>query len=162
MKNLEYKWENILRGAVIYAAGDSAAALLLGDFSLWRLIGMAAVGATVYAFEVPNYFNWIERKVQGKPKRSSALLKTGLALLYFNPLWIARHLCFIKLFSGAWAEIDWGLLLTALYSFGANIPLSLVGNFTIQNVVPLHRRFLVSAIFSALMALYYALSVVLF
>jgi hypothetical protein len=158
----EYKLENILRGGLVYAAGDCAAAILLDEFSVWRLLGMALVGATVYALEVPNYFNWIESKVKGRKGLRIALLKTGLAMLYFNPLWVARHLFFIRLFSGSLEGLDGSLLLTAVYSFAANIPVSLIGNYLIQNVVRLRWRFLASALFSALMALYYALSAVWF
>lgn len=159
---LEYKLENILRGGLVYAAGDCAAALLLGEFSVGRLLGMAFIGATVYALEVPNYFNWIESKVQGRKGLRTALLKTGMAMLYFNPLWVARHLFFIALFSGNLEALDGSILLTAVYAFAANIPVSLIGNYLIQNVVRLQWRFLASALFSALMALYYALSAVWF
>jgi hypothetical protein len=158
----KYNWANILRGALIYAAGDTIASLLLGDFMWSRMLGISLVGATFYAFEIPNYFDWIEKKVKGEKGFLPALHKTGLAILYFNPIWIARHLLFIELFSCHWEGISWGLLRIGLYSFLANIPLSLLGNYVIQNVVRLPWRFFASAVFSALMAIYYALSMVLF
>ncbi|MCB0554680.1 MAG: hypothetical protein KDD02_14115 [Phaeodactylibacter sp.] len=159
---LEYTTVNILRGAAIYSLGDSAAALLVDEFQWSRLLGLSLIGATIYAFEIPNYFNWIEEKVQGRKGFRAALDKTMLAMLYFNPLWIARHLFFIYLFSGRVWEVSWALLGVGLFSFLANIPLSLLGNFFIQNVVRLRWRFFASAVFSALMAVYYALSEVFF
>jgi len=153
---------NILKGAVIYAAGDSIAALILNEFSLVRLLGMMFIGATLYAFEIPNYFKWIETKTQNLKGLTYLLSKTGLAIAYFNPLWIARHLFFIKLFSGQFEALNWGLLNIALLSFAVNIPISFIANFIIQTKTPLKWRFLASAIFSALMAIYYALSETLF
>lgn len=159
---LAYRLHNIRWGALIYSLGDSIAALLLGQFQWTRLLGMVCVGATFYAWEIPNYFRWIERKVGKKRGVRPALQKTGLAMLYFNPLWIARHFLFIKLSSGHWEEVTWDLVGVALLSFLANIPLSLLGNYLIQNVVQLKWRFFASAVFSALMAIYYAGSMVYF
>ena len=158
----EYSWPSILRGAVIYTSGDSIAALLLHDFQWSRLLGLALIGATFYAFEIPNYFNWIEKKAGSRRGRWASLYKTGLAILYFNPLWIARHLFFIELFSGQAEQVGWGLLRIAIYSFLVNIPISVLGNYLIQNVIGLRWRFFASAVFSALMAIYYAVSRVLF
>jgi len=152
---------DILRGLTIYSSGDSIAALLLGQFSWHRLVGMAFVGATVYAVEIPNVFRWIDR-VAGEPGLITSVKRTALALLYFNPVWIARHLFFIRLFSGDWHDVGWHLLRLGLLAFLANIPISLVANYLIQNAIPLRWRFLASAIFSALMAVYYAVSEVLF
>lgn len=159
---LKYTRQNILRGAIIYSTGDTIAALLLHSFSWERLLGMILVGATLYAFEIPNYFNWIEKKVEDRNGFRHSIYKTGLAILYFNPLWIARHLMFILFFSGKIHEVSWGLLRIATWSFLVNIPITLVANFVIQNKIALKWRFLASAIFSALMAIYYALSIVLF
>jgi hypothetical protein len=63
------------------------------------------VGATFYAFEIPNYFDWIVKKTQALKGLKATLTKTILAIAYFNPLWIARHLLFIKLFSGQFEAI---------------------------------------------------------
>lgn len=157
-----YTRANALRGALIYASGDTVAALMLGDFLWTRLLGIALVGATYYALEIPNYFRWIDRKTGGGEGFKTAIQKTGLAILYFNPLWIARHLLFIRIVSLDWGGISWDLLRIGLFSFLANIPLSLLGNYIIQNVVRLPWRFTASAIFSALMAIYYAISVAVF
>ncbi|MFT6333811.1 MAG: hypothetical protein ACI86M_001130 [Saprospiraceae bacterium] len=160
--HLKYTNDNIIRGALIYSSGDLIAALLLGDFSIYRLLGMIFLGATLYAFEIPNYFAWIENKTKEIAGNKKTLVKTGLAILYFNPLWIARHLLFIKFFSGNYNQIDLNLLVIAGLSFLVNIPISIVANYFIQNKVSLNWRFLASAIFSALMAIYYALSEVIF
>ena len=119
---------------------------------------MMLVGTTVYAFEIPNYFDWIVKKTENLQGLKATLTKTGLAMLYFNPLWIARHLLFIKLFSGQFETIGWTLLEIAFWSFLANILISFVANYIIQNRIKLKWRFFASAIFSAIMAIYYALS----
>ena len=162
IKPLHYKKQNILKGALIYSAGDTIAALLLDEFLLTRLLGMMLVGATFYAFEIPNYFDWIVKKTQFLNGIKATLVKTGLAIAYFNPLWIARHLLFIKLFSGQFETIGWNLLEIAFWSFLANILISFIANYIIQNRFKIKWRFLGSAIFSALMAIYYALSETLF
>ena len=123
---------------------------------------MMLVGATIYAFEIPNYFTWIDKKTLYFSGIKKTLAKTGLAIAYFNPLWIFRHLAFIKLFSGNYEQINGNLLTIALLSFGVNIPISFIVNFIIQNKIHLNWRFIASAIFSALMAIYYALSETIF
>ena len=120
------------------------------------------VGATVYAFEIPNYFDWIVKKTAHLKGIKATLSKTAFAILYFNPLWIARHLLFIKLFSDQFETIGWNLLEIAFWSFLANILISFIANYIIQNRFKLKWRFLGSAIFSAIMAIYYALSEALF
>lgn len=154
--------QNILRGALIYSSGDTIAALVLNEFSWLRLLGIVIIGATVYAFEIPNYFLWIDKKTSKYTGLKLSFYKTALAILYFNPLWITRHLAFILLFSGSLNKISWDLLRVGLFSFLVNIPISLIANFVIQNKMPYKWRFFASACFSALMAVYYALSIVLF
>ncbi len=152
-----------LHGLLIYASGDTIAAFLLGQFSWGRVLGIMLVGATIYAWEIPAYFRWIDRRTSGLPHGwRRAASRTALALLYFNPLWIGRHLLFIAVFSGEWESVRPALLQTALLSWLVNIPISAVGNFIIQVVLPLRWRFVGSATFSGLMAIYYALSGVWF
>lgn len=162
LKNIIYTKSNILRGALIYSAGDAIAALLLNEFSIYRLLGMMLIGASIYAFEIPNYFAWIDRKTKSYSGLKKTLAKTGLAIGYFNPIWIWRHLLFIKIFSGNLAAINMDLFRIACISFLVNIPISFIANYSIQNKIQLGWRFLVSAIFSALMAIYYALSETIF
>ncbi len=157
-----YTKNNILKGALIYCAGDTIAAILLDEFSIYRLLGMMFVGATFYAFEIPNYFDWIVKKTKNSSGIKQTLAKTGLAIAYFNPLWIFRHLAFIKLFSGNYELINMDLFSIALLSFTVNIPISFVANYLIQNKIKLNWRFMASAIFSALMAIYYAMSETIF
>ncbi|MEA1877006.1 MAG: hypothetical protein U9N86_09075 [Bacteroidota bacterium] len=159
---MTYSKHNILRGAIIYASGDTIAALILNEFSLMRLLGMVFIGATVYAFEIPNYFAWIEKKTKNLTGLKLQFSKTSLAILYFNPLWISRHLLFIMLISGHVGELSWDLIRIGSLSFLVNIPLSIIANYVIQNRIRLKWRFFSSAVFSALMAIYYALSVVFF
>ncbi len=120
------------------------------------------VGATVYAIEIPNYFAWIDRKTAELSGIKLTLTKTALAIAYFNPFWIFRHLLFIKLFSGSFDDINAGLIEIAFLSFLVNIPISFIANYLIQNKIRLDWRFLASATFSALMAIYYALSETIF
>ncbi len=159
---IQYSRQNIIRGAIVYSLGDLIAALLLHEFSWMRLIGMMVIGATIYALEIPNYFAWIDQKTKDLNGFKRSLHKTLLAILYFNPLWIARHLLFIKLISGNRHLISWHLLHIAWLSFLVNIPISAIANYIIQNKIRLKWRFLASAIFSGLMAIYYALSEVIY
>ncbi len=155
-----YTAANALRGGLIYGGGDALAALILGQFSLTRFAVMALLGASLYALEVPNWFHLIDRLVPGRGALFATLSRTALALLYFNPLWIARHLAIIQWASGS--RPDWSLLSVGASAFLANIPLALAANWLIQNRLPESWRFTASALYSALMALYYALSQVWF
>ena len=143
-------------------SGDSIAALITGEFSLVRSFGIFIIGATVYAYEIPRYFRWIEKKMLEYYGRGKLWVKTVMALLYFNPIWISRHLLFVYLVSGKFDEISFGLLWVGLISFTVNIPLSILANYLIQNTINLRYRFIASAIFSGLMAIYYSMSSVWF
>jgi len=160
--SLHYSWQNIGRGIIIYAVGDSVAALILDEFLISRLIGMMLVGGTFYALEIPNYFRWIDSILPEEQGFFASFQRTTLAMLYFNPVWIARHLFFIHLFSGEWHKIGWGLLTLSVLSFIINIPISLLANYLIQNKLTYEWRFMASAVFSALMSIYYGLSETLF
>ena len=157
-----YSWKNALHGAIIYSTGDSIASLVLGEFQTDRMFGMMLVGATVYALEIPNYFLWLDKRTDLRRGWAGACKKTLWALAYFNPVWIARHLLFIRFFGGHSPVIGWELLWLGSYSFFFNIPITLAANYLIQNKLPYDWRFLSSAVFSSLMAIYYALSGVLF
>ena len=151
-----------LVGGLIYMCGDTIAALILGEATLIRAAGMFAVGSTLYAFEIRKYFSWIEHRVKEHGEFKRTMLKTFMALIYFNPLWIFRHLCFVYLFSGNWSLISIALLKSATIAFIFNIPISLLANYIIQNRVRLNYRFWASAVFSGLMAIYYSMSSVWF
>ncbi len=151
---------NLIRGLLIYAAGDTAAALLLHDFSWSRLIGMALIGGLLYSVEVPAYFRWIDSRLPSEPGASAGRRwgRAALSLAYFNPLWIARHFAFLHLVSGHPEQITLDLLPLATKSFLINAPVSLLVNYYIQNKVSAEWRFVASAIFSGVMAVYYAVS----
>ena len=157
-----YTKKDIIKGAVIYAIGDTIAALLLHEFQLTRLLGMAFVGGTFYAFEIPNYFIWIDKKTNQFKGAKKTIVKTMLAVIHFNPLWVARHLLFIKLFSLNFEAINMNLIYIALWSFVFNVPISILGNYIIQNKIKLDWRFLASSIFSGILAVYYAFSELFF
>jgi len=91
-----------------------------------------------------------------------ALIRTVLATVYFNPIWIFRHLAFVKLFTGDYTQINSSLFSVACWSFLINIPISFVANHLILNKIKPGWRFSASAIFSGLMAIYYAMSENLF
>ena len=158
----EYKYLSPLIGGFIYMTGDTIAALIIDQFSWIRLFGIFALGATLYSFEIPRYFKWIEKVIAEYEGWKKVALKTSMALLYFNPIWIARHLLFVQLFSGNIEMITWDLLRIGLISFAVNIPVSILANYLIQNRISLKYRFFASAIFSGIMAIYYSMSSVWF
>jgi hypothetical protein len=122
---------------------------------------MMLLGGSLYAIEIPCYFAWIERRFE-KQGFVNGLKRAITAQAFFNPLWIARHLAFIQCFSGQFAALQWNLIGIGVDSFIHVAPLALFVNYAIQNFVPYHWRFLASAVFSAVMAIYYALSEVWF
>ena len=158
LNNMNYTKSNIIRGGLIYAIGDTIAAQIQGEFDWIRVFGILFIGATIYALEIPNYFKWIDNKVINDGSFKASFLRASMAMLYFNPLWIARHILFVKLISRQYDQISWNLLSIGWKSFLFNIPISLAANYMIQNKIPLKHRFLASAIFSGLMAIYYSLS----
>lgn len=149
-----------LRGFLIYAAGDTVAALLLHEFSWFRLLGMALIGGLLYSVEVPAYFRWIDHRLPSDDQAGWGRKwgRAALSLLYFNPLWIARHFVFLRLCSGHPEQITLDLLPLATRSFLLNAPVALLVNYYIQNRVAPEWRFVASALFSGIMAVYYALS----
>ncbi len=147
-------------GLIAYPVGDWIAQMIMGDISYYRVVVMALAGGFVYAFEIPRWFAWIDRRFPQWWARTFA------AIVYFNPLWIARHLLLITVSTAGNRLLEqefWRIsirdsLAAGVQSFAGAIVLSAIGNYLIQNPVPLRLRFLASAIFSGLMAIYYALS----
>ena len=150
------------RAGLIYGGGDLLATLLTGQFNPLRSAGIFLVGTLVYAPEIRWYFGWLERRFPQPQGFGQRLQRAALAWLWFNPLWIARHALLIRLFSGRPEAIDASLLTIGLTSFALNLPVALTANYLIQNRLPLRWRLTGSASFSALMAVYYALSEVWF
>jgi hypothetical protein len=151
---------NVIKGAFVYSVFDAIASLTLGQFSWLRFFGIMIIGATIYSFEIPNYFAWIDVKCKKYQGHKRQIVKTLYALMYFNPLWIARHLLFIDLLT--YGTADFNLIQISLKSFIVNIPISLFANYFIQNKFKLSSRFIASALFSGVMAIYYAFSKTLF
>lgn len=149
---------NALQGMLIYTLGDLTAQLLLQQVHIGRVLGVMVMGATIYAVEIPTWFAFIDRRVTTQLPSRRAVQRTVLALLYFNPLWIARHLFCLKLFAGEVVTPD--LARVAMLSWLANLPIAVLANLLIQVKVPLRWRFVASATFSGLMAVYYAMSAV--
>lgn len=158
---ITYTKKNILQGAVVFSLGDAIAAYLLSELSVFRFVGMMIIGATFYAFEIPNYFKWISERCSKYSGYKWKIAKTLYAMVYFNPLWIARHLLFIAFLNQS-DSISLELLQVAWMSFVVNIPIAIAGNYSIQNFISLPNRFIASAIFSGIMAIYYAYSTTLF
>ena len=152
------KYFGNLVGGIIYMTGDSIASIIAHEFSFTRAICIFVIGAVLYAFEIQRYFRWIEEFIIRFHGSKRVIVKTMMALVYFNPLWIARHLCFIYLVSGKASQISTHLLKVALFSFLINIPISILVNYIIQNRISLKYHFWGSAVFSGLMAIYYSMS----
>jgi hypothetical protein len=152
---------NILQGALIYAIGDSIAAVIISDFSLPRLMGILFLGGLVYAFEIPNYLSWLNKTFY-ENKFSTKFLSALLFSLYFNPIWIARHLLVLNLFKLNLHQINWSLLKIGWDSFVFSFFVALPVNYIIINKIPLRWKFPVTAVFSSMMAIFYALSEVMF
>lgn len=153
--------KDAVTGGCIYALGDTIAALMIGEFQLYRLLGMLMLGSTLYAIEIPAYFRWLDRRYH-HAGLGNAIKRMIMAAAFFNPLWIARQLLFIKIFAGYWESISLDLLILATYSFMYGLVVALPVNFLIQNCIPLMWRFFASSVFSTLMAIYFSLSGVLF
>lgn len=124
------------------------------------MLGIAFVAATLYTIEIPNYFRWITRHTESMSVGKAGFRRTLFAMIYFNPLWIARHLAFVQLFSGQ--PVTWGVVSIGFWSFVYNIPAAVSVNYFIQTKLPLRFRFLASSFFSAALAVYYAMSEVWF
>lgn len=156
-----YTKTNIIRGALIYCIGDTIATIISGDFNITRMLGIALMGGTMYAFEIPNFLLWLNDKDFGtslKAKWTRAILFT----LYFNPLWIARHILLLELFSGNFEKINWDLLSLGWDAFLYPLPIVIPANYIISNVIPYKWRFVGSTTFSGMMAIYYAVAPIIF
>ncbi len=170
-----------LRDAVVewtvYPLGDLVAQLISGHVQWQRLVVMAIAGGLVYRYEVPAWFRNLDRFEfspltldRSRLARATAspdghlnwLGRTLGAILYFNPLWVARHLIFIRLGSDPASLLHASSYLAAvtigIKSFLVNLPISFAGNYVIQMCLPLRWRFLGSSIFSAILATAYALA----
>jgi hypothetical protein len=125
------------------------------------LFGILFLGGFIYSLEIPNYLIWLRNKFYQNnfyAKILSALLFT----LYFNPLWIARHLLILNLFQGNFNQINWNLLRIGFSSFVYSFFFTLPVNYLIINQIQKKWKFAATAVFSSSMAVFYALSEVIF
>jgi len=168
---------NWLIGWFLYPAGDLLGQSILGHVNVYRLIAIALIGGLLYRLEVPAWFRFLDHFRIWRP--DSALLRPFLcsterparlnwlgrtigAMLYFNPLWVARHLMVIMLATTSLPELNASTALAAALSMGlksflTNLPLSVLGNYLVQQQVPLKYRFLASATLSGIFAAVYAI-----
>lgn len=175
---------DVLVGWLVYPAGDLLGQLITGHISPLRIVVMALAGGLIYRYEVPWWFRQLDRhefeastiarwkflrhfvRDVASDRHLNWLGRTVGAILYFNPLWIARHLLFIRLavsnfslsvFTPLLASLG-AMVITASKSFAVNLPISFAGNYVIQMRIPLRWRFLGSSIFSGILATAYALA----
>lgn len=175
---------NLVIGFTLYPLGDLIAQLIIGEVSAARLLALSLMGGLVYRLEVTAWFRLLDTatfspasakhnlarlllRADGAAFRLNWLGRTAGAWLYFNPLWIARHVFVIAIATTAWSQVQLTTMLAAAVavgakSFVANLPLSLAGNYLIQERLPLRWRFLGSVVMSAVMAIAYALELAYF
>lgn len=178
---------DMVRGFLVYSLGDLIAQIILKQTSITRTVGIGLIGATIYALEIPLWFRIIENtfcratdKIRAcrlfkEPNQNNQCLlnhkgRTLMALTYFNPLWIARHMFFIGLLNAISQGIAFSsplhtylsLLGIACKSFIINIPIAVIGNYFVQNKLSMKYRLTGSAVLSSICALWYALSKVIF
>lgn len=156
-----YSRDNIIRGGIIYTLGDTIATFITGEVQLTRILGMLIIGATIYAFEIPNFFLWVHDLRLGSTLKAK-IARTLIVVAYFNPLWISRHLLFISIISLRFENINWDLIDLGVHSFLYGLPVMIPANYIIQNVITYKWRFIASAIFSGITVIYYALTEVIF
>ncbi len=168
----------ILIPILVYPAGDFIAQIILQDFNVYRLLSLLFLAVAFYQWEIPMFFKWIAsyevseddyKKLSlfkfmfNSDRKFNAVGTTTLSTLYFNPLWIARHMFFITIGASLFAvtDIKGELLSTVLLgakSFMATLPVALIGNYIIQNKLSFKQRFLGSAVLSGMLAIAYAIS----
>ena len=171
------RYSDVIVGWTVYPAGDLVAQLITGHVEPLRIVVMALAGGLIYRYEVPWWFRKLDQhelsEARGirrffvrdaeNDRHLNWLGRTVGAILYFNPLWIARHMLFIRLGSDPSSLQHFGSALTEALvlgtkSFFVNLPISFIGNYLIQVRIPLRWRFLASSIFSAILAAAYALA----
>ncbi len=165
--------------ALIYPVGDLIAQFTLQEFSLYRTLSLTFLALAFYQWEIPRWFKMLDNFVVLKDKKINSLVasfvlsdsgqlnwlgRTIGAIIYFNPLWIARHMFFISLGNVGYSGlVDFNeLLLSSLMlggkSFLINLPISFIGNFIVQVKLKLEHRFLGSVILTNIMAICYAIA----
>ena len=163
---------------LIYPLGDAVAQLILQEFSLRRFLSLTFLALAFYQWEIPKWFKLLDtivvpaHKISIMPMAGTVLTKeyklnwfgrTLGAMIYFNPLWIARHMLFISLGKSSWGLINFNeLVLSSLTlgvkSFLVNLPISIAGNYIVQAKLKLEYRFLGSVILTSLLTICYAMA----
>jgi len=162
---------------LLFPIGDLIAQTILGEFNFYRLIAIMALAVCFYQWETPMFFkfldkyktNWnLQKFIFLKPlfteeNKLSWSGRTFGALLFFNPIWVARHIYVISLgekhfnFVISIHDIISSLSI-GTKSFIATLPIALIGNYIVQAKLPLKHRFLGSVILTSVFAIVYALS----
>lgn len=186
-KKLQKKQEtiNLVVGWILYPLGDFIGQCLLGTLSFERTVVIALLGGIVYRFEVPRWFAFLD-KIRVSEKRAKTfplnlilkkdadadeegkhklnwLGRTAGAMSYFNPLWIARHVFIIYVTTHHLSiemessKVVMHFVGLGVKSFLVNLPISIIGNYIIQERLPLTYRFAGSATLSGIFAISYAL-----
>ncbi|MBN8659945.1 MAG: hypothetical protein BWY75_00915 [bacterium ADurb.Bin425] len=185
---------NLAVGWLLYPTGDFLGQLILhpSHISIERLLAITLMGGLVYRFEIPRWFKTLDSiKFDDETIEKFQLLKlltrenpaetahkqilnwlgrTLGAMLYFNPLWISRHIYVIFISTNHQFMPSNMTPLAAVghflavggNSFLINLPISFLGNYIIQQRLPITYRFLGSATLSSLMAILYAVAYWLF
>lgn len=170
---------NHIAGWLIYPSGDLVAQLIMGQVSLARTLIVVLAGGLLYRFEIPACFRRIDAvsflpstilrhpwlgfftKAVNEDRKLNWLGRTAAAMLYFNPLWITRHLLIISAtsinFSVGVTAVLGGVLSSGAISFVTNLPLTVAANYFIQVHVPARWRFFASATLTAALTLKYAI-----
>ncbi len=171
-----------LSGWVLYPLADGIAQLILGDISYLRMLFVALLGRYVYAIEIPKWFGllsvWHRSTAPGRFLKNfwvktgnhyyfNWLSKTIGATLWFNPLWIARHMLVLELADMVTGKtVFFSFLPQALHlgtvAFIGQLPLAFGVNYIIICRLPERSRFIWSSIFSGILAIYYAVGKVYF
>lgn len=177
------KTSNLLVGWLVYPAGDLAGQAIMGDINLWRTLIVALAGGIIYRWEVPAWFRFLDRArlseeraqrhrvlavfFQATPegRKLNWMGRTLGAMGYFNPLWIARHAFFLSL-AGV-RDLGLTLIVTeslkrGAASFVTNLPLSVVGNYLVQQKTSPKHRFFASATLTGVLTIKYAIEHALF
>lgn len=147
---------NFISSWTLYPLADLFVQLIMHEFNILRLLTVALAGGLVYRREIPTWF------LQLDLARLSGVGRTIGSLIYFNPLWIARHILFLKIATSSWTEIASGALVLAavllgVKSFLLNLPITFLGNYIIQTKLPADVRYLGSIVLSGLLAVIYAM-----
>ena len=167
-----------LATALIYPLGDAIAQLILHEFSFYRVLSLTILALVFYQWEIPTWFQFLDsieisnqktttipmfHTVLHQDSKLNWLGRTVGAMIYFNPLWIARHMFFISLSRGNLESVGFNALILSSVilgtkSFLVNLPISILGNFIVQVKLKLEHRFLGSVILTSLLTICYAMA----